>query len=455
MFDTYSLLQPQDTLSPELLWNTDQTMNTPEQLFSRLDSTVPVSSNTGSFNGLTTAPMAVHTPPRMDTDSMDHDMSPSSSFYSAHESSHLDLSILDVAAKDKSSQVTKVPSIENLYPIRPQQQQHQQQQRQDYPGNPTSEYIPLDSWYSHNSPASLSTTSLQSSTSLNDISYKNDIGSFDADDKTLTPLTTVSMDTLTTLSAATESSLYSSLQENAMFDSPVSLNQTSTSNYAQYGTPPYNDSSSVYNQIFQTQSHLSNNLSNSVGSLDCHTGGLEGVKYRNNPNKTKRPPSYEEHVYRALALKSQGGSYRVDTASAPARIDVNCSNFTAQPTLEFRSTVDHRPTVAEPECNVNDPVIYNQIVANAQIILKAVTGGGQIQLWQFLLELLADQEYKSMIVWESADGEFRVIEPDELAQKWGSRETPCKPDLFFKLFNIQCPERFSGTVRRLGQHKSV
>ncbi len=48
---------------------------------------------------------------------------------------------------------------------------------------------------------------------------------------------------------------------------------------------------------------------------------------------------------------------------------------------------------------------------------------GQIQLWQFLLELLADSEqYADLVLWEGDVGEFRLLEPDEVARMWGERK---------------------------------
>uniref|UniRef100_A0A7E4VQZ7 ETS domain-containing protein n=1 Tax=Panagrellus redivivus TaxID=6233 RepID=A0A7E4VQZ7_PANRE len=54
--------------------------------------------------------------------------------------------------------------------------------------------------------------------------------------------------------------------------------------------------------------------------------------------------------------------------------------------------------------------------------------GGQIQLWQFLLELLADEhQHSNCIVWEGAHGEFKLLDPDEVARKWGQRKS--KPNM--------------------------
>ncbi|ERE86599.1 protein FEV-like protein [Cricetulus griseus] len=41
-------------------------------------------------------------------------------------------------------------------------------------------------------------------------------------------------------------------------------------------------------------------------------------------------------------------------------------------------------------------------------------GSGQIQLWQFLLELLADRANAGCIAWEGGHGEFKLTDPDEV-----------------------------------------
>ncbi|XP_041091446.1 fli-1 proto-oncogene, ETS transcription factor-related sequence isoform X3 [Polyodon spathula] len=54
-------------------------------------------------------------------------------------------------------------------------------------------------------------------------------------------------------------------------------------------------------------------------------------------------------------------------------------------------------------------------------------GSGQIQLWQFLLELLTDSGNASCITWEGTNGEFKMIDPDEVARRWGERKS--KPNM--------------------------
>ncbi|NWY15011.1 FLI1 factor, partial [Aphelocoma coerulescens] len=54
-------------------------------------------------------------------------------------------------------------------------------------------------------------------------------------------------------------------------------------------------------------------------------------------------------------------------------------------------------------------------------------GDGQIQLWQFLLELLSDSSNASCITWEGTNGEFKMTDPDEVARRWGERKS--KPNM--------------------------
>ncbi|KAJ8280366.1 hypothetical protein GJAV_G00053690 [Gymnothorax javanicus] len=54
-------------------------------------------------------------------------------------------------------------------------------------------------------------------------------------------------------------------------------------------------------------------------------------------------------------------------------------------------------------------------------------GSGQIQLWQFLLELLSDAANAGCITWEGTNGEFKMTDPDEVARRWGERKS--KPNM--------------------------
>jgi Ets-domain. len=59
--------------------------------------------------------------------------------------------------------------------------------------------------------------------------------------------------------------------------------------------------------------------------------------------------------------------------------------------------------------------------------LFLTSGSGQIQLWQFLLELLSDSTNANCITWEGTNGEFKLTDPDEVARRWGERKS--KPNM--------------------------
>ncbi|XP_054169015.1 ETS domain-containing protein Elk-3-like isoform X2 [Oppia nitens] len=45
-----------------------------------------------------------------------------------------------------------------------------------------------------------------------------------------------------------------------------------------------------------------------------------------------------------------------------------------------------------------------------------------ITLWQFLLELLLNNQYKNIITWTNTDGEFKLVNAEEVARLWGLRK---------------------------------
>ena len=55
---------------------------------------------------------------------------------------------------------------------------------------------------------------------------------------------------------------------------------------------------------------------------------------------------------------------------------------------------------------------------------------GQVQLWQFLLELLTDKEHREVIHWLGEDGEFKLNNPEIVAQLWGARKN--KPNMNYE-----------------------
>lgn len=55
---------------------------------------------------------------------------------------------------------------------------------------------------------------------------------------------------------------------------------------------------------------------------------------------------------------------------------------------------------------------------------------GQIQLWQFLLELLTDKDCREVIQWVGDEGDFKLNNPEMVAQMWGQRKN--KPTMNYE-----------------------
>lgn len=56
---------------------------------------------------------------------------------------------------------------------------------------------------------------------------------------------------------------------------------------------------------------------------------------------------------------------------------------------------------------------------------------GQIQLWQFLLDILTDKEHRNIIQWiDGYEGEFKLNEPEKVASLWGERKN--KPNMNYE-----------------------
>ena len=56
------------------------------------------------------------------------------------------------------------------------------------------------------------------------------------------------------------------------------------------------------------------------------------------------------------------------------------------------------------------------------LLLLFIVVIGQIQLWQFLLELLQDDKNSNIISWVGNDGEFKLLDPEAVSRLWGNRK---------------------------------
>lgn len=98
-----------------------------------------------------------------------------------------------------------------------------------------------------------------------------------------------------------------------------------------------------------------------------------------------------------------------------------------------RSRIRIKTHYETPNCHILDLCKYKELICPVSrysafynnIVL--FPGSGQIQLWQFLLELLSDSSNAACITWEGTNGEFKLTDPDEVARRWGERKS--KPNM--------------------------
>eukprot|EP00794_Sanderia_malayensis_P010779 gene10779-11933_t len=138
----------------------------------------------------------------------------------------------------------------------------------------------------------------------------------------------------------------------------------------------------------------------------------------------KRPCSTVGSISRSVPVaRSDGSEYLTSCAFQSTTSDYNCrERDSVVPTKPFENQSSNSgeystcstPSKASPLAGSLPPP-------------SNPAGSGQIQLWQFLLELLADPNNSSCIAWEGNNGEFKLVDPDEVARRWGERKN--KPNM--------------------------
>ncbi|XP_076876185.1 transcriptional regulator ERG isoform X6 [Brachyhypopomus gauderio] len=122
--------------------------------------------------------------------------------------------------------------------------------------------------------------------------------------------------------------------------------------------------------------------------------------------------------------------YPPDTARAPARSDLayEASRRSAWPSQSAPSSkVSQSSPAIVTKTEEQRPQLDPYQVLGPTSSRLANPGSGQIQLWQFLLELLSDSSNSNCITWEGTNGEFKMTDPDEVARRWGERKS--KPNM--------------------------
>ncbi|KYN37874.1 DNA-binding protein Ets97D, partial [Trachymyrmex septentrionalis] len=105
----------------------------------------------------------------------------------------------------------------------------------------------------------------------------------------------------------------------------------------------------------------------------------------------------------------------------------------AEKSIKIRShqkVTKSKPTVNQQTRVVNVPLENVDPTSITIASSSRTVNSGQIQLWQFLLELLTDKEYRNEIQWVGTEGEFKLNQPEVVAQLWGARKN--KPSMNYE-----------------------
>nr|CAB3243922.1 ets/pointed2 [Phallusia mammillata] len=90
----------------------------------------------------------------------------------------------------------------------------------------------------------------------------------------------------------------------------------------------------------------------------------------------------------------------------------------------FDGNFMHHPGRMPMSHNPGPEMPSNSVIPGA--FLTGYNGSGPIQLWQFLIELLTDRSCQHFVTWTGDGWEFKMIDPDEVARRWGRRKNKPK-----------------------------
>lgn len=182
-----------------------------------------------------------------------------------------------------------------------------------------------------------------------------------------------------------------------------------------------------FDQIVPALDEIEPTLGLSTNQIDFYTSPL--LRKNQDP---KQPPSYEEHLRSfqpsPLTVETkqeviETPSCNVATASSRQLTDVLECIYQKEGDKSYSKVRQYQNFDAKrqnlTQQKKDETVLYEQKLKR---LLPLIVGGGQIKLWQFLLELLIEGENTDCIRWEGTSGEFRMLDPDAVARKWGERK---------------------------------
>lgn len=195
--------------------------------------------------------------------------------------------------------------------------------------------------------------------------------------------------------------------------------------------PPDTNSSST------TTPTTTNNHSNTTSTSNNHghhhhnnTHNHHNNNHHTNAYNVKSEDSHDQHN-RTSGSTSSGNHHHVN---ALGLTNVNNTNATSKDQTTTTTTTTNKRLMGiknNSQSNQNTSTNGSGSVTTSGGGASNRSGNnGQIQLWQFLLELLTDVECRDFIQWVGTDGEFKLNNPEGVAQLWGLRKN--KPTMNYE-----------------------
>ncbi|XP_054727575.1 ETV5-related protein Ets96B [Anastrepha obliqua] len=138
---------------------------------------------------------------------------------------------------------------------------------------------------------------------------------------------------------------------------------------------------------------------------------------------------YHQHPYcttnsNSYSLRTNGSLSPTASLSLPStsstEVDLKYDspyNSTISSTYALRPVTVDSTTVSSTDGDIKYDGLYNNAISTSQTVTQR---RGSLQLWQFLVALLDEPTTSSScIAWTGRGMEFKLIEPEEVARRWG------------------------------------
>uniref|UniRef100_A0A336LZE2 CSON008878 protein n=1 Tax=Culicoides sonorensis TaxID=179676 RepID=A0A336LZE2_CULSO len=173
-----------------------------------------------------------------------------------------------------------------------------------------------------------------------------------------------------------------------------------------------------------SSSNTNNNNNNGNNTPGGSGGGLESL--------TVVDTKERQAIEKSLGISTSQGDnsiksskYNSDSSSYKGSWGGHATSQSQGYSTNTLSGVGVGKSSLDPHSHFRQPDPYQMFGPTSSRL--ASSGSGQIQLWQFLLELLSDSGNAACITWEGTNGEFKLTDPDEVARRWGERKS--KPNM--------------------------